>query len=447
MLVKPILSDILNPDKLTKCRNVDVQFKRLLNSAYFVQNYIVSLMDFLNTLNLKSDDEKLEFFSKTLSCNLDDLSATLRSEQILPLLIQEIELFVIGLSSGGNKPSGSPTSSGSSPAACFSYIVSIILKISSLDLLTSESNNRFQTEVLPVIAKLFACPDRSIRFQLLTNVNLYIDYFEDPPVEEIKSSENSKASAATALVKDALKKHPASTKVLEDKILPEVISGFTDSNAAIREATVKSMVSFVPKVRNSTKLLENKVVRSLQRIINEDGEASIRTNAVICFGKIATYLPPSIAGPALGHAFTKALRDPFGPCRNAALHALSATSRLFTITDISTRILPIVCQRLVDSEVSVQDTANDVLTMLQKYVREEVVNNRVILPPPDEEGLPSTHEQNNDDLNKSASIHRTHGQAGLKLQHDDKQLNQEPLVNILFTKKSLKKLKMYLSLF
>lgn len=61
----------------------------------------------------------------------------------------------------------------------------------------------------------------------------------------------------------------------------------------------------------------------------------------------------------LGTAFLGALRDPFPPCRLAALQSIAVCSgqEIFSANDIVTRIMPVVCQRCVDSERQVRNLA------------------------------------------------------------------------------------------
>jgi SCY1-like protein 1 len=56
-------------------------------------------------------------------------------------------------------------------------------------------------------------------------------------------------------------------------------------------------------------------------------------------------------------AFTRSLRDPFVPARNAALLALGATADVFDETDCATKVVPAIAPSLVDKEKSIRDQA------------------------------------------------------------------------------------------
>lgn len=122
-----------------------------------------------------------------------------------------------------------------------------------------------------------------------------------------------------------------------------------------REATLKSMVYFVPKLRNSN---IEKAMQRMGRMLREDPEGAIRTNVVICFAKLAPTIatkPPG-ARVLLG-TLLRGLRDPFSPCRLASLQSLAVCSLYFSAEDIVTRILPLVSPRCADADMRVRGTA------------------------------------------------------------------------------------------
>ncbi|CAF2594523.1 unnamed protein product [Rotaria sp. Silwood2] len=91
--------------------------------------------------------------------------------------------------------------------------------------------------------------------------------------------------------------------VVNDDIFSHICSGFTDQEPAIREATVK------------------------------------------------------LRGRLLISAFGRGTQDPFGPSRQASLYALNHSERFFTLKDMATKILPIVCHATIDPELDVRQQA------------------------------------------------------------------------------------------
>ncbi|CAF1059745.1 unnamed protein product [Adineta steineri] len=56
-------------------------------------------------------------------------------------------------------------------------------------------------------------------------------------------------------------------------------------------------------------------------------------------------------------AFGRGTQDPFGPSRQASIYALNHSERFFTLKDIATKILPIVCHATIDPELDVRQQA------------------------------------------------------------------------------------------
>ena len=104
-----------------------------------------------------------------------------------------------------------PKSSYADPETGGPKIFSIVLKIG--ENLTSEE---WQSKIGPVIVRLFSIPDRAIRVFLLDNLPKMIDYI--PP------------------------------KVVNDKIFPDIVTGFSDVAPVVREQTVKVVLVIINKV-------------------------------------------------------------------------------------------------------------------------------------------------------------------------------------------------------
>jgi SCY1-like protein 1 len=81
-----------------------------------------------------------------------------------------------------------------------------------------------------------------------------------------------------------------------------------------------------------------------------DGEASIRTNTCILIGRLAPSLSATTRKKMLIPAFTRAMRDPFAPCRVAGLVSLTATAEALDHAELAGRALPAVAPALIDKE-------------------------------------------------------------------------------------------------
>lgn len=285
----------------------------LIALPFFQDHPAVSIMLFLSSLHIKSAEEKEQFF-ESLPAALDGVPRIVQTKQVLPELLQAQKF----------------------PGQEGAHVLPSILKIAArLD------SAEFKEKVAPLVVQLFTSPDRAIRFRLLSSIGDMIDFLDD--------------------------------SMINDKIFPECVNGFTDSNAPIREATVKSLIFFVPRLK--AKLLESRVVKLLLKLL-QDPEPSIRTNTVICCGRISSHMTQAAACQMLMQALSGGMKDPFAPCRSATLHTLLATANLFSNSDLAARLLPIVCERLVDPDPSVGDTAFDVLASLQTHLRQQVTESR-----------------------------------------------------------------------
>ncbi|KAL4888450.1 armadillo-type protein [Aspergillus ambiguus] len=271
----------------------------------FFQTPLIRLTDDIESLGLKNDAEREEFINE-----LDELSEDFPEEffkmKVLPELLKSVEF-------GGGGPK----------------VLSAILKIGS-----KLSQDEYSSKLTPVVVRLFANPDRALRVCLLDNLPLMIDNLPQ--------------------------------KVVNDKIFPQMTSGFTDVAPVVREQTVKAVLSVVPKLSDRT--INGELLRFLARTANDE-QPGIRTNTTICLGKIAKHLGQGSRSKVLIAAFTRSLRDPFVHARCAGLLALCATLEFFTEEDCATRILPAICPSLLDREKLMRDQANKTLDLYLQRVR------------------------------------------------------------------------------
>ena len=92
-----------------------------------------------------------------------------------------------------------------------SRVLGPLLKIGKY--LTSDEYN---VQITPSVIKWFASPDRSLRINLLQNLEYFVEHL--------------------------------SPSLINDQIFPNVANGFLDQSPALRDLTVKSMLVLVPKV-------------------------------------------------------------------------------------------------------------------------------------------------------------------------------------------------------
>jgi SCY1-like protein 1 len=250
----------------------------------------------------------------------DDFPEEFFQVKVLPELLKSVEF-----GGGGSKPFG------------------IVMRIA-----TKMSDDEYDSQITPVIIRLFSSPDRALRVCLLDNLPHMIDHL--------------------------------SQKIVSDKIFPQMVTGFGDLAPLVREQTVKAVLVVVTKL--SDRVVNGELLRHLAKTANDE-QPGIRTNTTICLGKIARNLSPSSRGKVLTAAFSRALRDPFVHGRNAALMALAATADIYPEDDCASKMLPAICPCLVDKEKMIRDQANKTMNIyLDRIRRYATTLPDSVLPPP-----------------------------------------------------------------
>ncbi|ORY43541.1 ARM repeat-containing protein [Neocallimastix californiae] len=297
-------SEVRNLSKIPK--SVQPYYKTLLhenpNYRSSVEQFLESAMQrngffdipfvkaclFLENISVKEKTEK-EQFIRNLSNSIDSFPTEFSKHKILPELINALEY-----GAGGSR------------------VLLPILKLGA-----SLSKEEYDKVILGSIVKMYGSPDRQMRLMLLENMDKYID----------KISDNS--------------------KIINDKIFPQIVTGFNDTSSIIREATIKSILLLGPKL--SDRIINNDLLRYLAKL-QIDEEPGIRTNTTILIGKLAKNLSPSTRKRILIPAFARSLKDPFVPSRNAGLLAFNASSEIFDVEEMATKIIPSISPCLIDPD-------------------------------------------------------------------------------------------------
>ncbi|KAI0456876.1 armadillo-type protein [Xylaria acuta] len=274
-------------------------------SGGFFDSPLIKLTEGIDNLDVKSEAERAEILDD-LDQLTDDFPEDFFKMKVLPELLKSVEF-------GGGGPKA------------FGVVMKIAAKL---------TNEDFEARVQPVVIRLFGNPDRAIRVCLLDNLPSMIDRLPQ--------------------------------KVVNDKLFPHIVSGFTDLAPVVREQTLKSVLVVIHKL--SDRVINGELLKYLAKTANDE-QPGIRTNTTICLGKIAKNLGTSNRAKVLIAAFTRSLRDPFVHARNAALMALAATGEHFTEEECATRILPVVCPSLIDKEKLVREQASKTVDIYMQRIR------------------------------------------------------------------------------
>ncbi|KAL2923106.1 N-terminal kinase-like protein [Bienertia sinuspersici] len=302
---KPLLPDYQR--LLSSMPSKRLNTSKLIDNSEYFQNKLVDTIHFMEVLSLKDSMEKDTFFRKlpTLS---DQLPRPIVLKKILPLLASALEFGSAG-----------------APA------LTALMKMSSW--LPPEE---FNIKVLPAIVKLFSTNDRAIRVALLQHIDQYGESL--------------------------------SAQIVDEQVYPQVVTGFNDTSAFLRELTLKSILVLAPKLSQRT--MSGSLLKYLSKL-QVDEEPAIRTNTTILLGNIANYLNDGTRKRVLINAFTaRALRDTFPPARGAGIMALCATSSYYDITEIATRILPNVVVLTIDPDSDVRSKSFQAVDQFLNIVKQ-----------------------------------------------------------------------------
>jgi SCY1-like protein 1 len=161
---------------------------------------------------------------------------------------------------------------------------------------------------------------------------------------------NDRAIRGSLLQKiDFLSQH-IDKNTLNMRVFEPACSGFSDSSSTLRELTLKATLQLVP---NLTQPNLEKLSRYLVRL-QADPESSIRTNTILLFGRLAPHLTEISRQKLLLPAVSRALKDPFVPCRLAALKTTLVAREFFDPGSLATRVLPVVTPQLLDTSKEVR---------------------------------------------------------------------------------------------
>ncbi|CDW52881.1 Pkinase and MAT1 domain containing protein [Trichuris trichiura] len=257
-------------------------------------NKLIDAMSFLEEFHLKSAAEQQAMMNRFHEM-LDLFPKDMQINKVLPCVSQALKFGHLGY-----------------------CVLPTLLKIGKL-----LEENDYRTHIVPCIVSLFTAPDRTTRMKLLQQIEQFIEFLRPDVVNE--------------------------------KIFPHFVLGFTDTNVAIRECTVKAAVHLAPKLNYRN--LNTELLRYLVRLLCKDEHPGIRTNATVAIGKIACHLHPDNRQKVLLTTFCQAMKDPFPPTRVAGILAVSATQQFYRLQQVACAILPSLSRLMVDPEKQVREQA------------------------------------------------------------------------------------------
>eukprot|EP01090_Pellita_catalonica_P019249 TRINITY_DN6463_c0_g1_i1.p1 TRINITY_DN6463_c0_g1~~TRINITY_DN6463_c0_g1_i1.p1 ORF type:complete len:439 (-),score=91.99 TRINITY_DN6463_c0_g1_i1:77-1360(-) len=200
------------------------------------------------------------------------------------------------------------------------------------------NEEKYAAVISPSLTRWFSSNDREMRITLLENLESFVQHIP--------------------------------RAIVNDKVFPSIINGFTDTSTKLKELTIRSMVVLAPLL-SEDKL--NKQLLSHFARLQVDKSQYVRANTTICLGRISAYLSEATRKRVLVAAFRRSLKDPFPPARVAALMSFSATHQFYEPEIVARHIIPEVSPLLVDSNKDVSTAAIKAMKIfvnkLDTYIR------------------------------------------------------------------------------
>ncbi|KAJ7251828.1 armadillo-type protein [Mycena haematopus] len=306
-----IPNSLLNPNAKGRLTAKGFLAIGMTDTGFFANNRLVKVCLGLDNFALSSESEKNGLL-RTLGESANTFPPEFASYRVLPSLVSALEY-------GG---------------ASAATILPLVLRFGK-----NVSPEDYPTVILAPLVKLFASPDRGTRMALLDHLPEYAEKLDK--------------------------------KTVDSKIWPHLHTGFSDTVAIIREATVKSIILISPLLTD--RILNNDLLRFLAKM-QSDPEASIRTNTCILIGRLGPSLGYNTKRKVLVPAFSRALKDVFVHARVAGLMALMATIECFEVEELATKVIPNMSFALIDKEKLVRDQAFKAMELFVKKLESHVAS-------------------------------------------------------------------------
>ncbi|OMH84660.1 N-terminal kinase-like protein [Zancudomyces culisetae] len=159
-----------------------------------------------------------------------------------------------------------------------------------------------------------------------------------------------------------------SGETLVKGVFSNYLTGFQDMSPAIREETAKASILFAKHL--GEKAINGDLIRNVSRLGSSDPEPGIRANSLVCIGKLSNQLTEKAMQYIVTPVLLTALKDQFPPARVASLKVIIACSKKIDAVELVRKVIPMICQLLLDSEKSVREAARGTINVLLGIVDE-----------------------------------------------------------------------------
>eukprot|EP00667_Euglena_gracilis_P003891 EG_transcript_3904 len=261
---------------------------------YFSSNEYINVQLQLESMALIVKDHlEMETFFRKLEHMVEDFPAMNCKYKILPKIAEATQF-------------------GSGGTAALTTILKLAEQLNT---------EEYQTLVVPGLIALYQSRDPNVRIKLLQSIPMYVKHVREPELSTLWQ---------------------------------HLSTGFASQFAEIRELSIKALVHLVPYL--SERLISTDVMKQLWQM-QTDKEGGIRTNAVICLGKIAPMLSHAVREKMLIPSFTRSLKDPFHHSRIACCNSFAATAEFYSDQILAGQVLGSVAPLCADPMKEVRQAA------------------------------------------------------------------------------------------
>ena len=301
-LPKPLVPPTVAP--LGKERTSTKKFLSDALRLFFDSCPLVQFSRALEEIKFTNSAAKLSFFKHDLAQYIEcELPPGFVDHKVIPELVDQFNVLMSKRSQQPPSPE-EHVSRQEAMATILNHILTLSVNL---------SDALFTKLVAPVVFAAFTLPDRTIRISLLKHLASYASRLLEPDVL--------------------------------NKMFPNLLTGFQDTNFLIRETTLTSMTLIIDKV--SVKQINNDLLKVLAKL-QMDPKPSIRTNTLILIIKIADSIYSTSRNNVMITALSKALRDSFTPCKLAALSGFEKLIDNFGLEEKCTKVLGQIAIALID---------------------------------------------------------------------------------------------------
>lgn len=158
---------------------------------------------------------------------------------------------------------------------------------------------------------------------------------------------------------------------VQDKIYPNLVTGFADTDITVRTETLLSISYILDKI--TERQLNNDLLRYLAKL-QIDSNPQLRANTVICLTRLSVKMHSNTRTGVLVTAFGKALKDSDPVTRLSAVRGFASSIDYFTPEICCSKVLSALAPALLDVSSLIRKEAEHAFELYMQKIRAESAN-------------------------------------------------------------------------